>query len=97
MTTPKHSITPPAASTAAAATSDAGSSAASAPAAITPRGNSVTRTTLWLVAAVSVITAIAYATGEVPVKYMGQVGVLVGLFGTLLLAFAMPTLLGWLL
>lgn len=41
--------------------------------------------------------AIAYATGEVPVKYMAQVGVLVGLFGTLLLAFAMPTLLGWLL
>lgn len=41
--------------------------------------------------------AIAYATGEVPVKYMGQIGVLVGLFGTLLLAFAMPTLLGWML
>ncbi|MDO5727820.1 MAG: DASS family sodium-coupled anion symporter [Bowdeniella nasicola] len=40
--------------------------------------------------------AIAYATGEVPVKHMGQVGILVGLFGTLLLALAMPTVLGWL-
>ena len=63
MTIPKNSITPPAASTAASATSNASSSAASPPATTTPRGNSVTRTTLWLVAAVSVITAIAYATG----------------------------------
>lgn len=39
MTTPQHSITPPAA------------------------GNSVTRTTLWLVFAVSAITVIAYAMG----------------------------------
>lgn len=34
--------------------------------------------------------AIAYATGEVPTKYMALIGVIVGVVGALLLAFVMP-------
>ncbi len=34
--------------------------------------------------------AIAYATGEVPTKYMALIGVIVGLAGAVLLAFVMP-------